>query len=312
VTSILPRESWRREVKGEGAIDCHVAQEFLKENFSEGAVRLEQITGGELAEAFFFEVTGTEYVLRVSAELKHFLKDRYAFEHFRSSAIPIPRVVKYGRFDSTRFYAVSERALGVQHAELPRSQQIAAVPSMLRTLDAIHAIDVSGSNEFVDWPGGGHAPGSSDHRAASSIQARKESFTRPWVDQEFHLFLREQMRPLLKYLPEERYLMHGDYGGRNLIIHRGEVTGVLDWGNSKYGDFMRDVALLDFWDRELDYGGIVREHYGWIGKTVPHYTERLRLHKLACASDSLEFYASFDREAAYGEVLALCKATGLG
>ena len=43
------------------------------------------------------------------------------------------------------------------------------------------------------------------------------------------------------------YLLHGDYGFDNVLVDQGKISGVLDWANAKYGDFLYDVAWLDFW-----------------------------------------------------------------
>jgi aminoglycoside phosphotransferase (APT) family kinase protein len=46
--------------------------------------------------------------------------------------------------------------------------------------------------------------------------------------------------------PEERRFLHGDDGFGNVLARDGEVTAVLDWLDAKDGDFVDDVAWLDF------------------------------------------------------------------
>jgi len=116
----------------------------------------------------------------------------------------------------------------------------------------------------------------------------------------------------MRYLPEERYLVHGDYGHNNLVVDGKRVSGVIDWGNSSYGDFMHDVAWLDFWDPDVDYGKAFREHYRRTDRRVPHFEERLQLHKLAAASGSLGFYVSSKQETVYKKDLAWFKTMDLG
>src|SRR4051812_30378562 len=113
-------------------VDTGVAQEFLEQRFSAGPVDVRKIKGGELAEAFFFEVEGSEYVLRVHSKSSGFIKDRYAFERFASSQIPIPEIIMSGRFDSGHLYAISDKASGVTQDELSVERRRAVIPSVLR------------------------------------------------------------------------------------------------------------------------------------------------------------------------------------
>ncbi len=93
--------------------------------------------------------------------------------------------------------------------------------------------------------------------------------------------------------------MHGDFGHDNLLIDDGTVSAVLDWGEARYGDPLHDVAWLNVWDVDIDYGQAVREHYATIGKTVPHYDERLELHTLAIVAGGLSFVAGRRSESEY-------------
>ena len=290
-------------------IDTRVAQRFLHQKFDPAAGGVEKIGGGELAEAFFFEAGGVECVLRIHSQSNGFIKDKYAFEHFRSREIRIPQIVQYGRFDDGHFYAVSERAPGVTQDALSVADRRAAIPSVLRALDAIHATDISDSRGYGYWRGSGHARRKSPDTHIRAMSAGGP--VQPYVDQAFHRALREKMRPLFEHLPAQRFLVHGDFGHNNLVIDDVEVSAVLDWAEGAYGDFMQDVAWLDFWDTHIDYGSVVREHYENTGKEILHYHQRLRLHKLAIASGSLGFVAWSRQEPEYREHLAWIKSLEL-
>ena len=68
---------------------------------------------------------------------------------------------------------------------------------------------------------------------------------------ELHHYLRTANRSKfernLPYASEVRWLFHGDLGFDNLLLLDGEVTGVIDWAQMSYGDWMRDFFRLDFW-----------------------------------------------------------------
>ena len=63
-------------------------------------------------------------------------------------------------------------------------------------------------------------------------------------------------------------------------------SAILDWGSSKYGDFVFDLAKLVFcaprypqW-RDVDLAAEARAHYAAIGLEVAHFDERLRCYYL--------------------------------
>lgn len=294
------------------SVDTAAAARFLEDTFAYTTTGLTKIEGGELAEAFFFAAEGADYVLRIHSRSTGFIKDRYAFEHFRTAKIPIPRIIRHGRFDRGHFYAISERAPGSALSHVPPDEHAAAVPSVLETLDAIHHTDVSHTAGFGYWRGSGFARRKSARaHVEASMARRSDLFARPYVDHSFHLALWKRVRSLLGYLPERRYLVHGDYGHDNLIVDNGTVSAVIDWGESAYGDFMHDVAWLDFWS-DLDYGAAARERYERAGTQVADYEERLILHELAIASGALAFYVLSAQEAAYRDLLARLQSMRLG
>lgn len=285
-------------------IEIRLAEQFLDREFDSNASSLKKIKGGELSEAFLFEVGKSQYVLRVHSKSKDFLKDQYAYKHFRSEGIPIPEIVKYGRFDSGHFYAVSNKAPGVTQDELPLPKRKTAIPSVLETLDAIHGVDISNSKGYGYWRSSGQARRKSIQSFVSSSMWIPK---KPWVDRTFHQKLWKEMRSLFQYLPKERYLVHGDYGHNNLLVDGKQVSGVIDWGNGGYGDFMHDIAWLDSWDPDINYGDICKRRYAKIGRKIPHYDERLRLHKLAITSGSFGFFAKSGQRGVYEQELPAFK-----
>jgi hygromycin-B 4-O-kinase len=52
--------------------------------------------------------------------------------------------------------------------------------------------------------------------------------------------------------PEERRLVHGDFGSNNVLCDAGRITGVIDWSEAMVGDPLYDVANILFWRTWLD------------------------------------------------------------
>jgi hygromycin-B 4-O-kinase len=107
------------------------------------------------------------------------------------------------------------------------------------------------------------------------------------------------MESLLNSCPQERYLVHGDYGFGNLLAANGQVTAVLDWLNARYGDFLYDVAWLDFWDSGRGYRDRFRARYAEQDIDIPNYESRLLCYQCCIALDGLRFFAKANNAAAY-------------
>ena len=284
-------------------IDARVAEDFLIRRFCDRASRLERIEGGEQAEVFFFEVEAESYVLRVDSRSRAFAKDMHARRCFASRRVPIPEIIALGRFDERHSFAISRKAPGTRQDRLSRVERIRALPSVFETLDALHASDISRTTGYGYWNGSGNAARRSFAGHVYSARRygrwREQLLARPVVDRDFVRRLWEALPPLVRYVPSDRRLVHGDFGHNNLLIEDGRVTSVLDWGEAAYGDFMFDVSWLNVWDSEIDYGRAAREHYTSTGRDIDHYDERLRLYELSIAAGSLAFFAFHHPQSVY-------------
>jgi aminoglycoside phosphotransferase (APT) family kinase protein len=62
------------------------------------------------------------------------------------------------------------------------------------------------------------------------------------------------MDELLLCCTTQKHLVHGDFGFHNTISDGQAITGVLDWADSRLGDFLYDVVTLTFLARVLRAG----------------------------------------------------------
>ena len=89
------------------------------------------------------------------------------------------------------------------------------------------------------------------------------------------------MTELLDSCPEARHLIHDDLVNRNVLVDADRITAVLDWGSSKFGDFVYDLAKFVFYEpwypqwHAIDFAREMQAHYDAIGLPVPHFSERL-------------------------------------
>jgi hygromycin-B 4-O-kinase len=274
-------------------VEDHKVEKFVRELFQNDSLTLHRISDGELAQAFFFDLPDGPRVIRVRlGSNTGFLKDQFAFEHFSSGALPIPRITQIGEIEDELFYAISERAPGKPLDQFSHDEINSLVPEIISRLDTIHEVkpagggygtwDLTGQGEFGSW------------REAVSANLQlddDETKSAEFYDNSLVAGLHTEISALLKFIPEERVLLHSDYGFNNALSDGKRITGVIDWENSGYGDYMFDVAWLDFWVDSQGYAKAFEEHYAKQNRNVSHFNERLACYKLVIGLGSLGFFA---------------------
>jgi hygromycin-B 4-O-kinase len=289
--------------------DAALARALLWEHVGGEPGEAQRLAGGEFSRAFAAAVDGREYVVRISA-VEHsgeaFAKDDYAWRHFASPALPIPRVLAIGRCEAGHF-AISERAPGRRLAELSTGERRAVLPAALDTLDAIGRVDVSGSRGYGGWGADGNGQ-STTWRAflLDVIEDRSEGFYKDWhalfrttfLERPLYERVYRRMLELADACPEERALIHQDYHLDNVMSDGQRVTGVLDWGNACYGDRLFDVAWVGWVFRKndgLDAATPLRERHG----AEPRFAERIACYECRIGLDDMRFFARTGRQAQY-------------
>ena len=286
-------------------LDPTIICAFLQTHFDPKSTSVNFIGAGWFSQAFTFAVDQRAFVFRVNAYEEDFQKDAFAYQHFSSAELPIPRVVQIGQFDEARFYAITEHCAGEPLDEEDTPRQRAIVPQLFAALDAIHCVNVSG---FAGWGladanGNGHFASWSEY--LRSLYNQK--FAYDWREIARHTFLEhdvfaawfETMERLLPYCAREKYLIHRDFGFNNVISDGKRITGVLDWAEFGLGDFLYDVANLDFFSKGIPYGALWLELAIRHGRAVPHFEERMICYMLNIGLGSMAIAAVQGDEKSY-------------
>ncbi len=303
---------------------------LLREHLDQPIRDLRPVEGGNVAQAFSFTVTlepegdgqgeriAHEYILRFNPPmLIGFEKEAYVYERFASPLIPIPRVVFTGRHGNLNF-AITEKAPGRNLLQIPRDEYMALIPELIDVLDAIHGSPVSDNRGYGIFDGSGVARWPSWRAYLESVMDEPEGdffsgwhslFEDSFLDRDLFERLYGQMLQLAEHCPDERYLVHCVYGYANVLAEDGRITAVLDWISAAYGDFLYDVAWLDFWSAADGWRERFQEHYLSQGREVPHYRERILCYQCYIALNSLKFYAKVGAKPSYdfaaGRIVAL-------
>ena len=285
---------------------------LLREQFDSPPVRLRPIGTGQLSRAFSFAIAGHSrpYVVRLNASAEGFERDRYAWQTFASAELPIPRIVAIGQVDES-FFAISERAPGRTMTALSRAGRRRLLPLALDVLDHIHGQDVRDARGFGYWerPGVGQFASWRDY-LASIIEDETTGFHRGWhalfrdsfLEREVYESVYGKMLQLADYCPEDRSLLHGDYGFDNLLTDGKRITGVIDWANVAYGDPLFEIAWLSLFYADPEVDALLRERYESRPDPAPHYAKRIACYQCRIGLDGLRFFARTNQPAAYRSI----------
>lgn len=125
------------------------------------------------------------------------------------------------------------------------------------------------------------------HKATTSLYNHKfpqiefeELFNNSMLEKDFFKSHFGKLFNLLEFISEEKYLVHGDFGFDNLIVDDGQITGFLDWAESKCGDFLYNIAWLDFWSNDIKYAQEFKEYYAANKINIPYFDERIQCYRL--------------------------------
>ncbi|GHO95510.1 hypothetical protein KSF_055580 [Reticulibacter mediterranei] len=238
---------------------------------------------GEVSQAFSFALGETGYVIRVNRSIEGFQKDVYAYKNFHSDRIPIPEVIQPGHIDERHAFCISEYVPGltlqdVDHKAIQQLvQPTADIWSALQEYGLSHTsgygnFDADGRGQYATWREyllsilntasfyQDHAKGHIDQASLNDIIAIFTSF--------------------IQYCPEERHLVHGDFGSNNILTDGTRITAVLDWDCAKFGDPLFDVATAYFWSTWLDCMAAQATYYEAHLTHLSNYRERLLCYQL--------------------------------
>ncbi len=234
--SVAP-EHIERWLQGRGAIgDFHRLAEGLE------------------SQAFAFRRGQVEFVIRVGNSEAGFEKDRYAGVAFGRAELPVPEVVEIGRLDAGPAYCISRRASGVRLADLGAAEADRLARDVAGTIAAIAASDVTDTTGFGRFDGLGGSAAHATWRAFLLSVADPRAYD--WrvaagrVDMALVSRALAAVADLCRHCPEERRLVHGDFGSYNLVSDGQRITAVVDWNLALYGDPLYEWANVHFWGEE--------------------------------------------------------------
>jgi len=281
-------------------------EKFLSQQMDAEITSLQKLSSGMFSQAYSFVVDKKEYVLRLNKHKKDFAKDIYAFENF-GDQLPIPKILKHGKYDDEFYFAITSKCKGVMHNKINNPKKI--VPEIIKAIEIMRSIDIAKKPGFGLLDENGCGTNDNWREAIVSLYNHKfpqinieKLFNDSILEREFFEKTFKKSSNLLAFIPEEKYLVHGDFGFDNLIIDDNKITGILDWAESKYGDFLYDVAWLDFWSNDVEYAREFKNYYNANKIDVLHFDERIECYCLHIGLGSLILAAFLNDKQDYAKI----------
>jgi hygromycin-B 4-O-kinase len=279
-------------------LDKATLSAFLEKEWSQPITKLEKLVEGEDSQALYFESGGKRYVLRINKSDYGFKKDAYAYEHFASKAIPIPTVLQIGKVDDEHTYCISNFIEGPTLQDLDRNSVEILLPATLEMQRAIADVDISHTSGYGEFNLSGSGKSASwqewllTHISSADFEwdaiVSKGMIERSFLEKVFTMFKR-----LVEQVPNERRLIHGDFGSNNLLTRGNKIVAVLDWDAACYGDWLFGVAGAYYWRNHLLCMGLAADYYERELRHLPYYQERINCYQLRAAL--IEMYVQANR-----------------
>lgn len=299
----------------DNGIGVREAEAFLVDYYKiESAENLgvEILGEGAWSRCFGFQHGSENLAIRFGNYVEDFHKDQHAYG-YAVPGLPIPKVFDIGRaYDG--HYAISTQVYGVPLESVDANQWLAVVPSVVVALEAMRIADLSASTGFGGWDKDGNATCMSwlddlltvtnDKPDERGYGWRKKLAKSAYGDATFiwGLDLLQQVFSDIDISAIPRCLIHGDLINRNVLAENDKISGLFDWGCSRYGDHLYDLAWFEFWSPwypELDMQilrSALEERWHDIGYKPQEKEARLRICYLHIGLDHLAYNAFIDDE----------------
>lgn len=237
-----------------------------------------RLAEGSAAQAFGFRRNGEAYVVRIGRSLAAFAKDAFVQCRFGRPALAIPEVLEVGRFDDEHAFCLSRRAPGERLHDLGSMGTARLVEPVARVLEAVASSDLQGTRGYGPFDAAGVAPHASWRAFITSLEDTEQfewQAVRRAVDGNLLERSWRVLDDLARRLPEERCLVHGDFGAFNVLADDSSITAVIDWDMALFGDPLYDGANLLFWGEEA-MAPVLQHLTGRLGRQGgPAWRERL-------------------------------------
>lgn len=239
--------------------------------------------------------------LRISRTTRGFAKDQWAHE-ILGERLPVPRIWERGVLDDNRAFCLSEWIPGQTLQDLTPTEVKQTLPAVFEAWSLLANCDVDNISGYGDFDADTQlAPHKTWHEALQAPALKATSWDPTWTEPRSNQLaeLLDTYNTLISHCPEERRLVHGDWGSNNLLIANAQVTAVLDWENAAIGDPLYDISthFWTTWPPVTTCTTLQATHSDTLFANHPNYHTRARAYDLHQALHTIDSALTADDHA---------------
>ncbi len=208
--------------------------------FSEVPQSIERCTVGQGNYVYIVECSGTKYIFRCSPEHNAYDDSIYWLERLASIEIPVPKVIAKGKFGEYEYLILSYfegKDIGLVYPQLKDSDKKEIAKEIVHIQNQVAALKLE--NVEPDWTWHSFVKDMLERakeRIAANGYFEVNKVERLWE-------LAEQLDEYFTAIKPIAYL--DDVSTKNLLIHNGRISGIVDIDWMGIGDKLTYIALTN-------------------------------------------------------------------
>jgi len=288
-------------------IDIPEVENILRNYLGPNVTGVTQLEGGNLSVVFSCSVFDKEYVIKFSDLAGSFETEKFISNLLTPQGIPFPSCLALGKYKSLD-YLISEKISGFILENCSLTQQRQLLPEVIQLLTRMNHVDISKTHGygFINKKGNGSHHSWKEHIIAIHAEEQMGTFWEGWyslfqiscLEKDVYEECYNRLLAYSVYNEPHRYFIHGDFHQFNILSDGQRITGVIDT-SSKYGDFLVDLATLDWHMRKLNVIQEYQKYQQETGISIPDFKERIIGAKYYNGLIGLRFYAKMGWNDAY-------------
>ncbi|MCZ8517013.1 aminoglycoside phosphotransferase family protein [Paenibacillus filicis] len=279
----------------------------LSKYFGSNVTEITPLKGGNLSAVFSFSVFDNEYVIKFSDLEGSFETEKFISTLLTSKGISFPQCVGLGKYKLLN-YLISEKINGHNLASSSLEQQRRMLPEVIHILKLMNQVELGKTSGYgtINASGNGTYNSWNEYVIATNAEDQEGTFWEGWyslfetscLEKDVFFECYNRLISYSKYNESHRYFIHGDFHQWNILSDGQKITGIID-SNGKYGDFLVDLATLDWHLKKLNVIEVYQNYQHQQGITIPNFKERLIGAKYYNGLIGLRFYAKMGWNDAY-------------
>ena len=229
-------------------MDEKIISRLCSECFSKDPKSIERCTVGQGNYVYIVECVGTKYVVRCSLEHNAYRDTIYWLEQLASIEIPIPKVIAKGKFDEYEYLILTYfegKDIGLVYTQLTDNDKKEIAKEIAAIQDKVAVLTLENLEPNWSW-----RTTVEDMLKRSRERIVKNGyFDAKKVDR-----LWELAKPLEDYFASVKPIAYlDDVSTKNLLIHNGRISGIVDIDWMGIGDKLTYVAMTKMALLNMEY-----------------------------------------------------------